>query len=301
MVKMRGDSERFHAIIDIVRDIVREEGIVSRSRLRELDIDWDVGVDVDLLSSWGGIFSQLVIEGSACPVKPEKGEGRFAHRNTWLPELEWNPPTFEEANIELARRYLHTFGPATSQDFAYWRGIPLKDARVAFSALEPKAGNDVNAIGVVNVVKALKVTGVGRIGNELLILEKDLDTLLESTPPRSKWPVKLLYRFDPILLGHKDKSWIIDRKHYDKVWVTAGHINGTILVRGNIQGTWKYKRKGKSLEITIEPFRRFGKRLMRKVEQEAEGAAKFFGFDKHQVTIQKTEKPQPNPYSDLSC
>ena len=262
LAQQGGDVDKFHAIIDRIRKIAAEEGTVSRSILRSKgDIDWDVGVDVDLLSSWAGLFSQLVIEGTLCHGKPGGGEGRFAHRAHWLPDLEWSPPSTKEADTELARRYLHTFGPSTVQDYGYWRGIPMSRARVAIGALEDD------------------VIEVECEGRELVIMKEDLPTLLEEPPQKQTWPVKMLYRFDPLLLGHKDKSWIIDMKYYDKVWIIAGHINGTILVGGKIQGTWKYTRKGKKLEIEVRPFRKFGKRLVRKVEREAKGVAGFFGVE----------------------
>ena len=116
-----------------------------------------------------------------------------------------------------------------------------------------------------------------------MVLREDVDPLMETPPPKSKWPVKLLYRFDPLLLGHRDKSWIIDMKHYDKVWITAGHINGTILAGGCIQGTWNYKRKGKKLEITVKTFRKFGQQLSRKVEREAGRVEGFFGLQLGEV------------------
>ena len=39
------------------------------------------------------------------------------------------------ARIELARRYLHIFGPATAMAFAKWAGIRPTEARAAFDAL----------------------------------------------------------------------------------------------------------------------------------------------------------------------
>ena len=293
-----GDVEGFHAIVNKVRKLAGKEGIVSRSMLRDLDVNWDIGVDVDLLSSWGGIFAQLVSDGTMCHDKPSGGEGRFAHREHWLPEMVWEPPTRDDANVELARRFLHTFGPATVKDYAYWRGITAKRASEGFGALEDE------------------MSKVESGAMELSILRKDLDILMESPPPKIQWPVKLLYRFDPLLLGHKDKSWIIDLKHYNKVWIPAGHINGTILAGGRIQGTWNYKRRGGApgkmgragekgkiervrgkgntgrtgtLEIEVKPFRKFGKRLMRKVEREAKGVAEFFGAQLGEINIQELE------------
>ena len=282
-------------------------------------------MDVDLLSSWGGVFAQLVAEGSLCHIRPSGGEGRFAHRAHWLPELPWSRPTPEQVDTELARRYLHTFGPSTVQDYGYWRGISRARAREGFKA----QGGDLVSVGS---------SGKGWSGKESWMLEEDLDDLMDSPPSKQAWPVKLLYRFDPLVLGHREKSWIIDMQHYDKVWITGGHINGTILVGGRIKGTWNYRRKsgrkgkemrrgegkgsgkgkwrgeekgsgkgkrgekkvgnehgsepasgtgkggrGSRLDIEVRPFRKFGQRLVRKVEREARGVAEFFGMELGEV------------------
>ena len=41
----------------------------------------------------------------------------------------------QQARLELARRYLHIFGPATAASFAGWAGIQLAEARSALEAL----------------------------------------------------------------------------------------------------------------------------------------------------------------------
>jgi hypothetical protein len=48
------------------------------------------------------------------------------------------PPKVEprDACLELARRYLHVFGPTTPEAFARWAGIAPRSARVAFDALK---------------------------------------------------------------------------------------------------------------------------------------------------------------------
>ena len=51
----------------------------------------------------------------------------------------WTVPTPEieprAARLELARRYLHVFGPTTPESFARWAGIGLEDGMAAFEAL----------------------------------------------------------------------------------------------------------------------------------------------------------------------
>src|SRR5438128_1590132 len=47
------------------------------------------------------------------------------------------PPALDpsEARLELARRYLHVFGPATPEAFAGWAGIPARGSVAAFDTL----------------------------------------------------------------------------------------------------------------------------------------------------------------------
>ena len=53
----------------------------------------------------------------------------------------WTVPAPEidpwEARLELARRYLHVFGPTTATAFGVWAGIRPARARAAFEALAP--------------------------------------------------------------------------------------------------------------------------------------------------------------------
>src|SRR5919108_5857769 len=49
-----------------------------------------------------------------------------------LPQPEVEP---RDARLELARRYLHVFGPTTPDAFAQWAGIAAREGVAAFDAL----------------------------------------------------------------------------------------------------------------------------------------------------------------------
>ena len=103
-------------------------------------------------------------------------------------------------------------------------------------------------------------------------------------PPPSRWPVRLLHRFDPLLLATKDKAWLIDAEHYKKVWRPSAHVDPALLVRGRIAGTWRYDRKGSGLRLTLRPFAPLTRPVTRALEQQAEELAGFLdlplvGFD----------------------
>jgi hypothetical protein len=236
---------------------------LGRSDLRTSEIDLADGY----LSAWGGIFAGLVGRGIACHARPIGSEGRFAHRERWLPNLPWQPPDPETANLDVVRRYLQSYGPATIQDFAYWRGVAGREARPWFNSL------------------AGELTEVELEGQSLLALAADLDELQAPPPPPESWPTRMLYRFEPMLLPHRDKTWLIDPAYYKRVWRPAGHIEGTILAHGQLVGTWRYDRKGSGLIITVDPFEPLPAEVSQTVADHAAAIAEFFGLPLSDLVI----------------
>ena len=249
-----GDATAHRAVVARVTAMLEQRGTLGRGDLRAADL----GLPAELLSSWGGIFAELVRRGVACHAKPVGSDGRFAHRTHWLQDLAWDVPDSESANIEFARRYLRTYAPASTQDFAYWRGARVGDAARWIAAL----GDEVSCVRM--------------NGRDAWMLREDLAMLGERPPPRSAWPVRMLYRFDPLLLAHRDKDWAVAPEFYDRVWRPAGHIEGIVLVHGRAAATWRYERDEDDVAITVHPFEALDARTKREIEAGADGVAGYF-------------------------
>jgi uncharacterized protein YcaQ len=258
-----GAADQHQARVEQVAALLRAQGSIGRSDLRQAGLD----LDDELLSSWGGIFADLVRLGLACHAAPLNGEGRFASREYWLPQLEWRPPEREAANLELARRYLRAYGPATAQDLAFWGGMSIQAARRWLATLADE----------------LVELAVG--GQPMLALRADLATLVLPPPERDTWPFRMLGRFDPLLLGLKDKRWLVDPQHYKRVWRAAGHIEGTLLDRGRIVATWRYERAPGGLRLLVEPFGRVTRRLETGLERQARRVAAFFALPLAEIRL----------------
>ena len=207
-----------------------------------------------------GLVMDLARQGMACHAGLEGGKSYFAHRDVWLPGLGWDPPATEVACLMLASRYFRTYGPATVRDLAFWFGGKMTDAKAWVAALGDKL---------------VEVT-VG--GTTLLAHAEELDEISVEPPPRAEWPVRLLHRFDPLVLPHKDKSWLVDDEHYKTVWRKAGYVEAVLLRNGRIAGTWRYDKKGKGIVVKLEPFGALPTRLVRSLEPDAESVADYFGL-----------------------
>jgi hypothetical protein len=249
------EGARHEALVEQVAALLKERETLGRSDLRAAGLE----LDDHHYSAWGGIFADLVRRGYACHAGRVGNEGHFAHRERWLPDLTWHPPGADEANIEVMRRFFAAYGPATIQDFSYWRYVPLAHIRPWQQTL------------------AAELTEVEVEGRPMFVLRSGLDELLAQPPERAAWPIQMLYRFDPYLLAHKDKGWVTDSDFYKQIWRPAGHIEGIVLAHGRAAATWRYDRKGRGLVITVAPFKKLPRSVQRAVEQRAPQIALFFG------------------------
>lgn len=254
--------DEYSALVEEAAALLRTRRVMGRADLR----DSGLPIDDEHLSAWGGLFADLVRRGHACHAGRAQNEGLFAAREHWLPDLPWAPPDYDAANVEVLRRYLHTYGPATMQDFLYWRGAQSGPGRRWWAA----AHADLAEVTV--------------DGARQFIQRGDLDDLL-APETEIDWPVTMLYRFDPLLLGHKDKGWIVPPAHYGQVWRPAGHIEGVVLAGGRAHATWRYERKSSGLAVTVFPFRRLPSKLQSKLEARAKRVATYCGLPLAQFEV----------------
>jgi hypothetical protein len=206
-------------------------------------------------------FMALVRAGVTCHGAEVGAQSQFVHREHWCPDLDWKPPSAGKAFPELVTRYLSAYGPAGVADLAFWYGTSQRNARQWIEA----AGKRCSEIDVA--------------GESLLCSTQDLPHLAAKAPPPSRWPVRLLYRFDPLLLSIRDKQWLIDEAHYKRVWRAAAHVEPVLLVAGRIAGTWRYERKSKVVNIAIQSFAPLSIRVRRAAAAQAAGVARFLDLD----------------------
>jgi hypothetical protein len=148
---------------------------------------------------------------------------------------EWAPAARllerDAALAELARRYFTSHGPATLQDFVWWSGLKVADARAGLEAIASRL---------------VKET----VDGEVYWMPPDMPE-----PSRASSGVYLLPAFDEYMLGYQDRSAALDPRHAQKI-VPGG--NGvflpTIVSKGQVVGTWKRAIKKKTVVFTPLPF-----------------------------------------------
>ncbi len=133
-----------------------------------------------------------------------------------------SPPEVDprEARLELARRYLHVFGPATPEAFAVWAGIHPRQGIAAFEALHRS------------------LTPVRTPIGGSWILTSDEQAFRAASGPVA--PARLLPSGDAyFLLQGEDRELLVPDADRRRLLWTPRVWPGAVLVEGEIVGTWR--------------------------------------------------------------
>lgn len=176
---------------------------------------------------------------------------------------EWVAPSLaldrDDALGRLALRYLRSHGPATDADLARWAGIPLGEAR---------RGRAICA-------GALATVEIG--GTAYHLDPETLDAGIDEA--RSRQPgVLLLPGFDEYLLGYGDRSAVLDPGHADRV-VPGGNgvFRPTIVVDGEVVGTWRRTVRARAIVVEPQLFRSLGREQIAGLADAVEALGWFTG------------------------
>jgi len=162
----------------------------------------------------------------------------------------WTVPRPEvdptDARLELARRYLHVFGPTTADAFAQWSGIGSRGGVAAFDALRRR------------------LTPVRTPVGESWILTSDEPAFRAVPGPAAS--ARLLPSGDAyFLLQGRDRELLVPDASRRSVLWTSRVWPGGVLVDGEIAGTWRRAAR----TVTIQTWRRLSRAARDAVEAEA--------------------------------
>jgi len=209
-------------------------------------------------SSWGSMLQPAAFAGRLC-FGPSAGQRvRFTHPRSWL-SGQADAVDGQAATVDVTRRFLRAYGPATHLDLArWWNGGGLTLARQWIGAL----GDEVCAVDVE--------------GTPAWMLAEDAREAREFAPGRS---VRLLPGFDQYVVAaspHADQLLPADGLR-PRVYRPQGWISPVLLVNGRMEGTWRHQIKGSAVDVVVEPFVQQPQWVRRAAEREAERLAAFFG------------------------
>lgn len=160
---------------------------------------------------------------------PERGR---THTYMLTDERVKDAPVFprEEALARLARLYFQSHSPASAEDFAWWSGLSVSEARRAIASLGAELTQDVFGARKLYV----HASYAGR---------KPASGVVHLLPP-----------FDEYLISYKDRADALDPKHQPKAFNRFGTFYPVVLSDGRIVGNWQKipgGKKGTDAEISF--------------------------------------------------
>jgi hypothetical protein len=154
-----------------------------------------------------------------------------------------------EARVEILRRYLAAFGPATPNDFRAWAMMRMTEVKPAFERLDPEVRRFTD-----------------ERGRELLDIPRA--PLPDADTPA---PVRFLPKWDNVLLAWVERTRVLPEKYRKRVIAMNGDVAQTFLVDGFVAGTWDVKDG----RVVTNSFERLSRAAQRELKDEAERLEAF--------------------------
>jgi Winged helix DNA-binding domain len=212
----------------------------------------------------GRLLSGFAFFGGAdlCQGPPQGTKITLARADQWIDG--WKDIDADDALREVCRLYLRTYGPATANDFREWFTSPkFKPAR-ARALIDSIAG---------------QLEDVDVDGHTALVLSGDLDF------PKPQPSVRLLAEYDVYVMGFRERDQLVPDAVRAQV---AAHGRGRyegpagvrfLLVDGVAAGLWERKKRGKRIELRVEPSKRLTRAQRAALEAEAHRIGEFLGLE----------------------
>ena len=162
-------------------------------------------------------------EGIVCSGEDKGGKYTYAlleERVPPVPEI-----TKDEALARLARSYFRSHAPAVLQDFIWWSGLPVSEAKQASYLIESEWTAEQWNGQTWYVHEACRTRG--KVSGRL----------------------HLLPSYDEYLLGYKDRTDVLPKEHYPKAFTNNGLFYPVILHEGQVIGNWSKSAKKGSASI----------------------------------------------------
>lgn len=157
----------------------------------------------------------------------------------------------DEALAQWTLRYFRSHGPAQLVDFAWWSGLPSRDAKRGLDLVASKLAH-------------------ASIDGKTYWFAREMKSI------KPKGPTALLLSiYDEYTIAYRDRSVIAEDRTIEKLLAMGNALTSVLIVDGKIAGTWKRVVAGGRVEIATNLFRSF-----RSEERQAlrAAAAKYAAF-----------------------
>ena len=159
----------------------------------------------------------------------------------------------QDALAALTERYFTSHGPATLQDYVWWSGLTVAEAKTGLEMVKHKLLSETVD------------------GNMYWLTER-------ADIPENKIPVSfLLPNYDEYIVSYKDRSATIELSDINKADPRGTIFNHTVIINGRICAIWKRTIGKNKVDIEVIPFKLLSKVNHAAITSAAKHYAKFLG------------------------
>ncbi|MGH9837818.1 MAG: winged helix DNA-binding domain-containing protein [Blastocatellia bacterium] len=218
---------------------------LTRDELRAVLAQAGIATEGDLRMAY--LMMRAELDGLVCSGARRGKQFTYALLDERAPQAK----TLErdEALCELISRYFASRGPATLQDFVWWSGLAMADAKRGVEAVKPRL--------------------------EQAALNGQTYWFAPASPFTSGafQVAYLLPNYDEYGIGYRDRGAMFDAEHASQLV-----FNHLIVIQGRLAGTWKRTLKKHAAVIETNTFARLTKAENRAVAAAARQYGAFLGL-----------------------
>lgn len=197
----------------------------------------------------GYLFTRAEQEGIICSGNDKGGKFTYALLEERAPMAKDLPR--EEALALLARKYFCSHSPASLEDFVWWSGLPVTDARQAIGLIDAE------------LIKE-------KFASQNLFVHQQWGKRIKSSDV-----LHFLPPYDEYLISYKDRTAAMDKEHHPKAFNNFGIFYPVILHNGRIIGNWKKTVKKGDISIETSFFGEYQKPDDEQIKKAADRYKRF--------------------------
>ena len=231
--------------LQVIEKVLRDNHHLTRDELVEkLQMD---GIAVSSSQMYHLMF-HAELTGLVCSGTLQGKEQTYALLEERVPKMK--PLTCDEALAKLTKTYFTGHAPATLQDFVWWSGLSVADARHGLESVKP---------ALVSEKYEEQIYWMPSVTENIAFENKK---------------VHLLPAFDEYIIAYRNRNAVLPQKNYQRAVSSNGVFRPVILRNGKVIGIWK-KAASKNKTINTDFFIPVEK-ITQKLTNEAEICFKKF-------------------------
>lgn len=219
-------DELYNKYLKRLEKILEGSKGLSKQEIIEKLTEKDLNVDVKILE---GVIGIAESEAIICSGVDKAGKNTYTLLEERVPSV--SKLTKEESLALLATKYFRSHSPASLEDFTWWSGLTITEARQAVKLIQH------------DLVTEQYPTCSLFLHHSYNQKNEPLQDVLHFLPS-----------YDEYLISYKDRSTVMEPEYHHKAFNTFGIFQPVILHNGHVIGNWKKVTKKKQLEIETEFF-----------------------------------------------